>query len=72
MNMKREYDYVLMVGDRKYDIEEARYCGLASIGVAYGYGSREELSEAGADTVVGTVGELKQRLLNIENRKSSL
>lgn len=53
----------VMVGDRKYDIEGAKYCGLASIGVTYGYGSSEELSEAGADTVVETVEELKQRFL---------
>lgn len=63
MNMKREYDYVLMVDDRKYDIEGVRHCGLASIGVTYGYGSSEELSEAGADIIVESVKELKQSIL---------
>lgn len=38
----------VMVGDRKYDITGAREAGLADIGVLYGYGSREELVEAGA------------------------
>lgn len=34
---------VLMVGDRKDDMEGARNCGLPAAGVLYGYGSREEL-----------------------------
>jgi phosphoglycolate phosphatase len=43
--------HVVMVGDRDHDILAARELGLASIGVAWGYGSREELSAAGADVV---------------------
>ncbi len=39
----------IMVGDRKHDILGAKSCNLRSIGVLYGYGSREELHEAGAD-----------------------
>ena len=39
----------LMVGDRKYDVAGAHSVGLACAGVLYGYGSREELQEAGAD-----------------------
>ena len=38
----------LMVGDRHYDIDSARELGLDSVGVLYGYGSREELESAGA------------------------
>lgn len=38
----------LMVGDRKHDVLGAKRCGLDSLGVLYGYGSREELLEAGA------------------------
>ncbi len=38
-----------MVGDRKYDILAARASSLRSVGVTYGYGSREELLEEGAD-----------------------
>ena len=40
---------VLMVGDRDQDIDGARANGLASAGVLWGYGSREELTNAGAD-----------------------
>lgn len=52
----------VMVGDRRYDIEGAKATALPSIGVLYGFGSREELSGAGADHIVGTVKELKELL----------
>jgi phosphoglycolate phosphatase len=39
----------LMVGDRWHDIVAAKKNGVRSLGVTYGYGSREELREAGAD-----------------------
>lgn len=39
---------VIMVGDRKYDITGAAENGLDAIGVLSGYGSRQELEEAGA------------------------
>lgn len=39
----------LMVGDRKYDVVGAKQNGCYAAGVTYGYGSVEELTEAGAD-----------------------
>ena len=39
---------VLMIGDRKYDIAGAQAHGITSIGVTYGYGSKQELAEARA------------------------
>ena len=39
----------IMVGDRSHDIIGAKNNGLPSIGVTYGYGTREELLESGAD-----------------------
>lgn len=44
---------VLMIGDRDQDIMGAKKNGLESVGVLWGYGSREELQGAGADYVVG-------------------
>lgn len=44
----------VMVGDREYDIHGAHEHGISAIGVLYGYGSREELEEAGADWLVRT------------------
>ncbi len=53
----------LMVGDRKYDIIGARKTGATPIGVTYGYGSREELQQAGAKLIVDTVEQLQELLL---------
>jgi len=55
-------DRVVMVGDRINDIASARELGVRSIGVAYGYGGRAELAEAGADRIVETVDELREAL----------
>jgi phosphoglycolate phosphatase len=38
-----------MVGDRKHDIEAAHANGLLAIGALWGFGSRRELVDAGAD-----------------------
>ena len=48
----------LMVGDREHDILGAKACGIRSLGVLYGYGSREELTLAGADFIAKTVEEI--------------
>ncbi|MBE6587936.1 MAG: HAD family hydrolase [Ruminococcaceae bacterium] len=53
----------IMIGDRLHDIEGARKNSIPSVGVLYGYGSREELCDAGADVIVETVSELKAYLL---------
>ncbi|MEE1087175.1 MAG: HAD-IA family hydrolase [Schaedlerella sp.] len=47
-------DTVLMVGDRCYDINGAKKAGTHSMGVLFGYGSREELEEAGAELIAET------------------
>ena len=53
---------VIMIGDRKYDIEGAHKFGIPAVGVLYGYGSSEELLEAKADYTVSTVKELNDIL----------
>ncbi len=52
-----------MVGDRRFDVEGGKWHQLYTVAVGYGYGSREELVEAGADRIVLTVSELKKALL---------
>lgn len=52
-----------MVGDRLYDMEAAKRSGLTAIGALYGYGSRAELAEAGADEIADTVADLWRILL---------
>jgi phosphoglycolate phosphatase len=47
--------HIIMIGDRKYDIIGANNNGIASIGVEYGYGSRDELLESKPTNMVKTV-----------------
>lgn len=60
---KNAEEQVIMCGDRCYDARGAAGRGLRFVGVSYGYGSREELLEAGAERIAGTVRELEQMLL---------
>ncbi len=52
----------VMVGDRLYDMAAAKSCGFKSIGVTYGFGSEEELKEAGADMVAANCKELESAI----------
>ena len=54
----------VMVGDRSYDVKGAQAMGIDSVGVLYGYGSREELEEAVATKIAKSVEDLKNILLN--------
>jgi phosphoglycolate phosphatase len=56
---------VVMVGDRKHDIEGAKAVGLDSIGVLYGFGGREEFMKAGAGHIAGTLEELYEIIIGL-------
>ena len=45
----QDLSQAVLVGDRLHDVEGAKKTGLSVVGVLYGYGSREELQDAGAD-----------------------
>lgn len=53
----------VMVGDRKHDVLGGRACGLDTIGVLYGFGSRGELETAGAGQIAVDVQGLGKLLL---------
>ena len=53
----------VLSGDRKYDIYGGHAAGIQTVGVLYGYGSREELESAGADALAETPEALLARLL---------
>lgn len=57
---EEEYGFVIMIGDRKYDIEGAKQAGIDSLGVGYGYAPEGELKSSGADYLVDTMGDLEQ------------
>jgi phosphoglycolate phosphatase len=55
---------IVMMGDRRHDIEGARDHGIDTIGVLWGYGSAEELSTAGAIALAERPRDAGDLLLN--------
>lgn len=54
-----DFSKALMVGDRYFDIDGANQICIDSIGVLYGYGSKEELKEHGATYIVENCSEIE-------------
>ncbi len=50
-------DQVFVVGDTPHDVDATRAAGAVSVGVASGHYSADELAEAGADHVLGSLTE---------------
>ncbi len=48
----------LMIGDRRYDAEGAAAFGIPTVGVTWGYGTEEELINAGVRYIARTPGEI--------------
>ncbi len=53
---------VVMVGDTKFDVLGARAHAIPTVGVAWGYGSREEMLEAGAVAIADSPEDLVRLL----------
>lgn len=53
-----ELNQVIMVGDRCFDILGAKKNGIDSIGVLYGFGSKEELTESGTTFLANDVKDI--------------
>lgn len=60
-------EQVMMVGDRSHDITGAKNAGIHSMGVLFGYGSREELEAAGAEYIAETPKKIRAFILNSEH-----
>ncbi|MGZ5280587.1 MAG: HAD-IA family hydrolase [Pseudobdellovibrionaceae bacterium] len=54
----------LIIGDRKHDIHGAQKAGIISVGITWGYGSRKELQDAGADWIFDRPQDLASFLLS--------
>lgn len=61
-----DLDELILVGDTKYDILGAKAFGIRSVGVLYGFGTKEELERAGADYIARDLEELEEILLEDE------
>ena len=62
----------LMVGDRRYDISGAHAVGMRGLGVLWGYGTRDELEDAGADQLVESTVDLACAALAMVSGKRPL
>lgn len=60
---KKNHREVVIVGDRKFDVEGGQAHDISTIAVAYGYGPMEELVEAKAEFIAATVAELQELLV---------
>jgi phosphoglycolate phosphatase len=52
----------VMIGDRAADVVAAKANGVQSVGVLWGYGSEQELRDAGADVLCSSPWELRRHL----------
>jgi phosphoglycolate phosphatase len=57
----------VMIGDRAADVRAARANGVRSIGVLWGYGSADELLDAGVDILCKTPSELAAHLSEMQS-----
>lgn len=64
--LPKEYKRACMIGDRATDIIGALENNIDGIGALYGYGSREELENAGACVIAENVEQLRDILLEDE------
>lgn len=53
-----------MVGDRLFDMQGAKAVGVTAIGAEYGYGSHEELVDAGADITFTNMDDMTDWMLD--------
>ena len=56
---------ILMIGDRRHDVEGAAVFQMDCAGVKFGFAEEGELEQTGAVFVAETVEELKERLLKL-------
>ena len=62
---KGHREQAIMVGDKEHDVIGARETGIPCVAVTYGYGTIEELENAGASKIVHTVNQLQEYLLEM-------
>lgn len=61
--VKPSFDEIIMVGDRKFDVIGARAFGIDTIGVLFGYGSKEEFEACDCRYVAADAEEMVQMIL---------
>lgn len=64
-------EQAIMIGDREQDVFGAKENGLPCVGVLYGFGTRDELKNAGADYIVEDMKELTNLLMAMCDTKEN-
>ena len=54
-----------MIGDRDKDVEAAKFAGTHSLGVLWGFGSKDELHSAGASHIIDHPSQLQHTVHSI-------
>ena len=62
----------LMVGDRSYDINGGKVNAMASVGVLWGYGIREELAQSGAEYLAEKPDDIESIALGLFERTTAV
>ena len=60
---KEEWKHVLMIGDRRHDVEGAAKFGIPCLGLSMGFAAEGELEKAGAVLVVDSMEEIRTFIL---------
>jgi phosphoglycolate phosphatase len=55
----------IMIGDREFDVTAAKRNGIPTVGVTWGYGSREELENAGASALCDAPHDLASAVIEL-------
>lgn len=63
LNDPLQLEKCILVGDRKYDAEGAKICGIDSMGVLYGHGTEEEIYSSGFTHYANTVADICEKLI---------
>ena len=65
-------DEAIIVGDKSYDIDGAKANSLKSIGVLWGFGTKFELIECGADFIAEKPGDIEAVVLDLYERTDNV
>ena len=63
LNDPEQLEKCVLVGDRKYDAEGAKICGIDSVGVLYGHGTYEELVASDFTALVESVDDISKMMI---------
>ena len=69
--LKVKPQQIIVVGDHPYDIEAGKIVGTFTVGLLGGIGSRDSLTNNGADIVLNSISELPRYFENFLNPKMS-